>query len=571
MKDSTSTRTATNWPVVVSIHGIRTTGRWQKELTDELVQRGFRHIPLDYGYFPAISLLLPWSRRRKVRWLLEYYDRELSDLAEPPSVVAHSYGTYLLAEAMLANSLMRFDRIILCGSIVRPDYPWSTVLVDRNQARMVLHETGGRDFWAKVVAWAVSDAGSSGVGGFQDRARLPGESGELLVQEIHHPTHQHSDFFFRQNYRERWIPFLLGNSPRDEVPARGRRSNWRFGLTATGLMGLSLAAAMWVLGNHGGQDLAPDATGGTASFTETSQRGAPEAKPPPQGVEDDAGVRDPVAPAPPLQAGEDHRGTSEPMVPEAASVRVTANRDCSLEPGAGVPAAQLRKDQPSLLKVDPGARILTCEDDEGLFSAVAEIEVSPGRVQDVQLELVPSRDSLIARHELQALIGNWSATWKEGSSPFYPCKLTMSFESRLELERYDYETGSLVGSWQSVAPIVATLSGPEPTNPFELELRSSNRELCKDLSMRGLSLGSSAPFESEGTARIYYTESDGYWLELTISECLAHDGEECGSSYFGAEVETLYIWSKLPRNHSNVVEVVSKDLFKVGDLKFRRQ
>src|SRR5688572_29881867 len=54
--------------IVASVHGIRTRGKWQKELVPVLSQAGFTPVPLDYGNFWALELLIPQFRRRKVEW-----------------------------------------------------------------------------------------------------------------------------------------------------------------------------------------------------------------------------------------------------------------------------------------------------------------------------------------------------------------------------------------------------------------------------------------------------------------------------------------------------------------------
>ena len=47
--------------------------------------------------------------------------------AGTPSIVVHSYGTYIAGEAMLKYPEIKFDRMILCGAILRSDFPWDDV------------------------------------------------------------------------------------------------------------------------------------------------------------------------------------------------------------------------------------------------------------------------------------------------------------------------------------------------------------------------------------------------------------------------------------------------------------
>lgn len=237
------------WPVVISIHGIRTTGRWQKELNDVLTSAGFRHVPLDFGFFSALSLLMPWSRSRKVEWFHRTYSEKFAGGGRKPSVIAHSFGSYIVTRAMLKYDDIRFERVILCGSIVSRSYPWRAVLLARDQADAVLNEAGGRDMWAAMVEWVVSDAGASGVSGFEDTAE------GRLVQLIHE-RHAHSDYFYRQNYERRWLPFLQGRPVQPVMPAGGGRMNRKFLFTICMLIALIVIAAWLGAGDRGAERFA---------------------------------------------------------------------------------------------------------------------------------------------------------------------------------------------------------------------------------------------------------------------------------------------------------------------------
>src|SRR6516165_3859590 len=87
--------------VVFSVHGIKTRGKWQKDVTPLLNQAGFTVVPLDYGYFLALQLLIPSAREKKVDWFREEYIRQCNRLqCSRPSIAAHSLGSYLVAQAL---------------------------------------------------------------------------------------------------------------------------------------------------------------------------------------------------------------------------------------------------------------------------------------------------------------------------------------------------------------------------------------------------------------------------------------------------------------------------------------
>lgn len=212
--------------VVCSIHGIKTRGAWQKELQASFDQAraGLEHRPLDFGLFGALALLIPALRDRKIAWFLDQYTRIIKEEqlgSTPPSIIAHSFGTYIVAQAMERYPEIRFDRLVMCGSIVRRDYPWSH-RARSGQIIRALNDFGRRDIWVRVAEWVVADAGSSGYEGFSDTAD------NCLVQR-RHETWRHSDYFYRLNYERNWIPFIIGAHDPDEGQEEGPRAiNWRF-------------------------------------------------------------------------------------------------------------------------------------------------------------------------------------------------------------------------------------------------------------------------------------------------------------------------------------------------------
>ena len=219
----------------MSLHGIRTRGAWQKSANSEL-GKDFTHAILDYDHFRALQLLIPPLRKRQVDWFSGEYERIVRDFTHPPSMIAHSFGAYIVAAALEKYPEIRFDRVILCGSIVRRDFDWAGKL-STGQVNAVLNESGGKDIWAQHVDWFVADAGSSGRNGFDSQADG--------LYERHNPLLGHSDHFYPLNVRENWIPFLNGYLPKDPPTEPSRRSNWRFGLAMVFIGLVVIATYLW--------------------------------------------------------------------------------------------------------------------------------------------------------------------------------------------------------------------------------------------------------------------------------------------------------------------------------------
>lgn len=222
--DAATAVTQSRPTIVISLHGIRTRGKWQKDLTTELQRGGFGYEPLDFGFFRAIQLLWPGARQKRIAWFRDEYTRIVRENRDSSvSVIAHSFGTYLVARALDLFPEIVLDQVVLCGSIVRPDFEWSR-LVAACQVRRVLNDYGRLDFWAGIVGWVVEDAGSSGTTGFKDVA-----GGAVIQRE--HAEFRHSDYFYKLNFEKNWVPFLRGETPSDLAASDRRPANWKFRTT----------------------------------------------------------------------------------------------------------------------------------------------------------------------------------------------------------------------------------------------------------------------------------------------------------------------------------------------------
>lgn len=186
--------------VVISLHGIRTRGVWQKDLVPSLARDRFVPVPLDYGYFSAFKFLFPWSRRKKVEWLREQIERipEVQQ-GERPSIIAHSFGTYLVAQLLEKYPMIKVDKLVFAGGIVRSDFDWPKLL-EASQVNLLRNDYGRLDPWPGFARMFVSDTGDSGSVGYS----LPHD---LLFQKEFR-KYKHSDYFHESHFRLEWIPIL---------------------------------------------------------------------------------------------------------------------------------------------------------------------------------------------------------------------------------------------------------------------------------------------------------------------------------------------------------------------------
>jgi pimeloyl-ACP methyl ester carboxylesterase len=244
-------------PWVLVVHGMNTRGQWQEELS-WLIGRTYRHmVPVaiyKYGkiqpgvMFPARQRALARKLEAKLMKLSEEAIR--ADYAGVPDVIAHSFGTWLVAEALARNDKLRIGRLILLGSVVRPNYPWQK-LIDRKQIEAVLNHGATDDEWVPRAQFFMPDSGPGGKHGFAPP-----------VTNVPATDFRHSTYFLpdrlRGVFEGCWQPFLQFEVPppwpetwiADEwkpYPRPVRFLTWLFSFGV--LSGLAaLVAAILVLG-----------------------------------------------------------------------------------------------------------------------------------------------------------------------------------------------------------------------------------------------------------------------------------------------------------------------------------
>lgn len=208
---------------VLALHGMNTRGAWQEDF-NWLISTTYSHmVPVaiyKYGivrpgaFFRFRHQSLSLDLAARIKRLVG--QTEKSGFGRRPDVIAHSLGTLVLGHALRGDSSLRVGRVILTGSILRPDFNWSE-LTNRGQVQAVLNNYGTKDFWALVAHYFIPDSGPSGREGFND------QKGVINVAAR---GFKHSDFFqprhMSQQFETLWRPFLT--LPLEELPSIVDRS-----------------------------------------------------------------------------------------------------------------------------------------------------------------------------------------------------------------------------------------------------------------------------------------------------------------------------------------------------------
>lgn len=184
--------------VVLLIHGIRTEADWQEMVVRQLEGPSIRVFPIKYGFFDVFQFLIPgptrmWPIQRVLKEVRLVRDRFRTAKL---SIVAHSFGTYIVSQLVRDNFDIRLFRILFCGSVVPSTFAWEKVLRQITEDQVV-NECGKSDIWpvfAQAVTWGY---GATGTHGF----------GSVVVRDRYHPG-GHSQYFDQNFVKKYWVPFL---------------------------------------------------------------------------------------------------------------------------------------------------------------------------------------------------------------------------------------------------------------------------------------------------------------------------------------------------------------------------
>ncbi len=185
--------------IVLLVHGIRDYALWSNEISATLRRHDLTPQPVNYGRFDLFRFLLPLPFFRK-RALSEVR-RQLDIVREDHpgatiSIIAHSFGTWLVANMLADGFDLKLHRIIFCGSVV--PYNFRFELCSKSFTEDILNEVGDRDAWpalAQSITWGY---GAGGTYGFR-RPR---------VRDRWHRDAGHG-YFLNSSFCEKyWVPFL---------------------------------------------------------------------------------------------------------------------------------------------------------------------------------------------------------------------------------------------------------------------------------------------------------------------------------------------------------------------------
>jgi tetratricopeptide (TPR) repeat protein len=205
--------------LIITVHGIRTYGNWQCELEDllEAAEPGVTVLRYQYGVFSSLAFLIPPLRWLVARQFRSFWVEAIRSVPEGTRIdlVAHSFGTYLVAAALpYLPEGRKIHTVIFAGSVLRPSFPWYKYLQARAVGRLV-NECGWDD---SVLVLCQSTALLMGMAG---RIGFHGMVSDRFINRYY--RFGHGGYFdpHRRLMREQWVPLLTTDavvSHHDERP-----------------------------------------------------------------------------------------------------------------------------------------------------------------------------------------------------------------------------------------------------------------------------------------------------------------------------------------------------------------
>ena len=189
-----STPISRSVPWLIAVHGFNTRGPWQENFSWRVANRFKYHAPvLIYKYgLVRFGVLFRWRHRVLARRLGQQIRKAIvqareNQIEEPPDIVIHSFGSQLFRLALEREEFsdLRFGRVVAVGSVIRPDFDWSSY-IHNGRIEAVLDQCGGRDWAVPFAQFTIPGTGPGGRHGFTDPA----------VINVRNAQYGHSTAFF---------------------------------------------------------------------------------------------------------------------------------------------------------------------------------------------------------------------------------------------------------------------------------------------------------------------------------------------------------------------------------------
>lgn len=191
---------------IITIHGIRRKENWFETLEKKMLDKSNTYDIKVYEnkYWTIFTFLIPYFRNKKIQNFFDYYNTVYNEYDKTPHIICHSFGSYIFFKAIQKHKEIKFDKVILCGTILDPYLDWNDY-IKTGQINKLLHEYGSKDDIVKFSSY-LENGGNSGQEGFKNlhgKAKKQKYFSQKKLEE-----YGHSDYFYPIHINESWVPFL---------------------------------------------------------------------------------------------------------------------------------------------------------------------------------------------------------------------------------------------------------------------------------------------------------------------------------------------------------------------------
>lgn len=193
---------------IITVHGIRREQTWYNEFKD---LKSFKEISdvkvtiFEYGYLTILQFLSPKHRRRVVREFETFYSQNFNP-DNPPNLICHSFGTYVFFKTIQSYKVIKFNKVILCGSILNSKIDWKPFF-DSGQIKYLMNDYGVLDNVVPLSGF-IKNCGKSGKIGF---VNIPQDYDHKFKQRKNYLDH--NSYFLPVNMAVNWGNFFLEGDP----------------------------------------------------------------------------------------------------------------------------------------------------------------------------------------------------------------------------------------------------------------------------------------------------------------------------------------------------------------------
>jgi ribosomal protein S18 acetylase RimI-like enzyme len=191
---------------IITVHGIRRHNRWDESFAEleELKANKVEVLVFDYGFFGFFRFIRKSKREEIITKFCEFYSNNFDGNGEPPSVVAHSFGTFIILKSMEKYDTIKFDKIIFCGSILNSKTDFRTFF-ERNQINYLFNDHGSLEWFLKFTRRLIGkECGNAGKVGFKD---VPAKYKNQIKNQSN--VKNHSEYFLELHMKQHWLTVFL--------------------------------------------------------------------------------------------------------------------------------------------------------------------------------------------------------------------------------------------------------------------------------------------------------------------------------------------------------------------------